>query len=124
VAETERAFVELAHLCVLGYRRFKYVNQVRLDRLSGTVLSAEGPPMHYAYRQHSSGPFGDESPGRWQSIDGAVRQMRALVHYQNALGLGGRYSGTVLSRGARRLLRRGKRGGHQHYWYDLHATQA
>ena len=115
-----RAFTELAHLWTLGYRHFKYVDQARLERLSGTVLDREGAPMHYAYVAESSGPFGEETPGEWLSIAEAVRVMRRLIFYQNTLGFGGRSAGRLWARvGAR--IRRQLTGRKTHSWYDLHA---
>lgn len=119
-AEVEGGFSELAHLWVLGYRRFKYVDQAALSKLEGTLLQAEGPPMQYAYRKESSGPFGEESPGEWREIDAALRQMRQFIRYQNAYGFGGRYSRRLWSKVGRRIRRYVKRLP-SHSWYDLHA---
>jgi FkbM family methyltransferase len=105
VAEVEASFDELAHLWVLGYRCFKYV---------------EGIPVRYKFRQDSSGPFGEESPGEWLSIGDALREMKALILYQNTLGMGGRYHKNVLSKAGRRLRQHLKRLK-SHSWYDLHA---
>ena len=51
IASFEDGFAELAHLWVLGYRRFKYIDQTNLHKLNGTLLTAEGPPLHYRYRR-------------------------------------------------------------------------
>ena len=118
VAEIETAFDELAHLWVLGYRHFKYVDQARLRRLNGTLLDVEGLPLRYVYRQDSSGPFGEESPGKWRSIGSALIRMRALIFYQNTIGLGGRHHRALGSRVGRRLYRYVNQS---HSWYDLHA---
>jgi FkbM family methyltransferase len=120
MAEIEGGFSELAHLWILGYRHFKYVDQAALAKLEGTLLQAEGPPIRYRYRKDGSGPFGEESPGRWLEIDVALKQMRRLIRYQNALGLGGRYYHSTLSKCGRWLRRHLK---HLPFdsWYDLHA---
>jgi FkbM family methyltransferase len=119
-ATFERAFTELAHLWTLGYRHFKYVDQGRLELLTGTLLDREGTHVRYAHIAESSGPFGEETPGEWLSIDEAVRTMRQLILYQNTLGFGGRSAGRLWSRvGAR--LRRQLTGRKSHSWYDLHA---
>jgi hypothetical protein len=81
-------------------------------------MDQEGETLRYEYRQDSSGPFGEESPGRWLSIDEALRRMKTLMVYQNTLGLGGRYHHTLASRIGRRLYR-AVNGSHS--WYDLHA---
>jgi FkbM family methyltransferase len=123
VASFEEAFGELAQLWSLGYRSFKFVDQARLGRLEGTTMTAEGPPLRYRYRQSSSGPFGEESPGQWTAIEPTIRHMRSLVRYQNTIGLGGRYGDRLAMRIARRLRRYAKRLP-SHSWYDLHARLA
>jgi FkbM family methyltransferase len=119
VTSVESGFDELAHLWVLGYRHFKYVDQNLLPRLDGSTLDREGPSMRYQYRGHSSGPFGEESPGAWLSIGPTLRRMRALVRYQNAIGPGGRYYHTLASKIGRRVYQVLRRRTHS--WYDLHA---
>jgi len=118
-AEFEAAFNELAQLWALGYRRFKYVDQAGLAKLSGTVLSSEGRQIQYAFREHSSGPFGEESPGPWEPIEATLKHARRLLRYQNAFGLGGRYSEGVVGKVGRRLRRVINKPPHS--WYDLHA---
>jgi FkbM family methyltransferase len=120
VAEVEASFNELAHLWVLGYRCFKYVDQAGLRKLDGRELDVEGAPVRYKFRKDSSGPFGEESPGEWLSIGDALREMKALIFYQNTLGMGGKYHKNVLSKAGRRLRQHVKRLN-SHSWYDLHA---
>lgn len=115
-----RAFTELAHLWALGYRHFKYVDQARLERLSGTVLDREGTSLRYAHVAESSGPFGEETPGEWLTIAEAVTAMRRLILYQNTLGFGGRSAGRLWARVGARLRRQLTRRK-SHSWYDLHA---
>jgi FkbM family methyltransferase len=119
VTSVESGFDEIAHLWVLGYRSFKYVDQSELARLDGATLDREGPPMRYRYRGHSSGPFGEESPGSWAAIGPTLRRMRLLVLYQNSIGPGGRHYHTLASRIGRRLYRILRQRSHS--WYDLHA---
>ena len=119
VTSVETGFDELAHLWTLGYRSFKYVDQSELARLDGSTLDREGPSMRYKYRSDSSGPFGEESPGTWQSIGPTLWRMRALVVYQNSIGPGGRYYDTLASKIGRRLYQILRRRSHS--WYDLHA---
>jgi FkbM family methyltransferase len=111
-------FAELAHLWVLGYRQFKYVDQRSLEELTGTVLQAEGPPLSYVHREGSSGPFGEETPGPWLGIDVALREMHELVKWQDRYGFGGAHSQRLASR----IIRRARHM--RHTWYDLHARVA
>lgn len=120
VADVESAFGELAELWSLGYRKFKYVDQASLTKLTGCTIDREGPAMTYEYRKHSSGPFGEETSGGWHSVDAILRQMRWLIRYQNALGLGGRHHARLASKVGRRLWRKCRRLS-SHSWYDLHA---
>ena len=120
VATFNEAFDELVQLWVLGYRSFKFVDQAALGKLAGSILDGEGPPLRYIYRPSSSGPFGNDIPGDWEFIEPTIRRMRALVRYQNILGLGGRHSHHPAIKVARRLRRYVKRLP-SHSWYDLHA---
>jgi FkbM family methyltransferase len=119
-AKVEDRFSEFAHLWVLGYRHFKYVDQAALGNLENTLLQEEGPPLRYTYRKNSSGPFGEESPGKWCEIDTGLKQMQWHIRCQNTLGLGGPHSMRVWSRVGRRIRRIAKRLP-SHSWYDLHA---
>lgn len=120
IAAFDDAFDEIAHLWVIGYRHFKYVDQASLKKLNGMLLDKEGPVMRYEYREHSSGPFGEESPGGWLSAEAALRKMKSLITYQTMLGMGGRHHDKLLSKIGRRLRRHLKRLD-SHSWYDLHA---
>ena len=113
----KEAFDELAHLWVLGYRQFKYVDQVGLQTLKAQ-LSVEGTPVTWQYRQESSGPFGEESPGRWLSIGATLARMAMLSAYWHTIGQG-RYSKTLPSKIGRKLYGLVNRGSHS--WFDLHA---
>ena len=114
-SSVEDGFTELAHLWVLGYRKFKYVDQRSLEGLTGTMLQSEGPPLSYVHADGSSGPFGEETPGPWLGIDDAIQEMRKLVRWQDRFGLGGLRSRRLSSR----IIRRARRMKHK--WYDLHA---
>jgi FkbM family methyltransferase len=119
-ATREERFAEFAHLWVLGYRHFKYVDQAAFGNLHNKLLQAEGPPMRYTYREHTSGPFGEETPGKWYGIESALKQMKWHMRCQNAIGLGNPHSmrpWNRLGRRTRRMLRRLP----SHSWYDLHA---
>jgi FkbM family methyltransferase len=120
IAEFEKAFSELAHLWVLGYRHFKYVDQAALGELGGRLLQAEGTSIHYKHRHGNSGPFGEEAPGTWLDIEHTLHAMRRHIGYQNTLGFGGKRSKRFLSKIGNRL-RRYSKGLPSHSWYDLHA---
>jgi hypothetical protein len=93
----EETFNELSLLWLLGYRRFKIVNQALFD---GT----------------SSGPFGEEAPGRWMSIEETFRKYRRLLREQKYFGAHGTFFRTPVHK-LYELLKREPAG-----WYDFHAT--
>jgi FkbM family methyltransferase len=60
-------FDELDELWKLGYTRFKYINQMRASELPNPPL--EGSRYAEPVRSvQASGPFGKETPGRWEPI--------------------------------------------------------
>jgi FkbM family methyltransferase len=111
---------ELQKLRALGYRRFKYVDQTvipdRNDNLTG-----EGEPIRHTFPQDSSGPFGKDLAGSWQSYAAAAVTGTLLRGLDDLSGRqGGRLYG---SRGLWRLRSlRALLTGHADHWYDLHAA--
>lgn len=116
----EYTFSLLASLYTLGYRKFKLINQYLHHR-----TRLPNPPLEGQYIEHrfprtsSSGPFGEETPGSWETIGPIIEK------YRRVLGLQARY--TVQSDNFRprlsqlyyrlhRLLRKEPVG-----WYDIHA---
>jgi FkbM family methyltransferase len=119
-ADPEKVFDELAHLWVLGYRWFKYVDQAGIARLKCPQPAREGVYVDAPFDRDGSGPFGEETPGPWLSIDKALNRSRWLRLQHNIAGYNGRYSHTLPSKLYRAF---------RHYvarrppmsWYDLHA---
>lgn len=118
-ARGERVFDELANLWVLGYRGFKYINQRDISRLRCPNPPREGSFVDTVFGPESSGPFGEETPGSWKSVDACLRHAsRIRLHYDLA-GFGGRWGGRLpakLYRGVRSRVLKQPIG-----WYDLHA---
>jgi FkbM family methyltransferase len=117
-APANAAFDELAELWTLGYRDFKYVNQSCNASLQLPHPPREGEYVDFDFDGDSSGPFGEESPGKWKSIRQALLLGQMLRLHQDVGGFGGRWSGTVPGRAYRRVRRRLNRPVG---WYDLHA---
>jgi FkbM family methyltransferase len=68
----------LSHMVVLGYKKFKLVNQ-NLNWAQKTP----NPPLEGRYVEHtfpgdSSGPFGEEAPGTWMTCDETAEMYLAL----------------------------------------------
>lgn len=116
-ATAENVFDELATFWTLGYRRFKYVNQARLPGLRMPKPSREGDYVDVRFTVHSSGPFGEETPGAWSDIGQVQKRAEILRLRHQLLGFGGRFGDTLPSRVYRIAA---NRLGHD-YWFDLHA---
>lgn len=58
-----------------GYKRFKCVSQSRVESYSLPNPPREGRYVDWVFKQGTSGPFGEETPGEWLGID----EMRPLV---------------------------------------------
>lgn len=71
--------------------------------------------MDYRFDGTSSGPFGEEAPGKWQSIDQTLTRYRWLLTEQKYFGAEGRFYKTLLHK-AYEILK-----GEQVGWYDIHA---
>jgi FkbM family methyltransferase len=101
-AVIEAVFDELAQLWTLGYRAFKFVDQTRISTEAG-----------------SSGPFGDETAGRWTRIGTAlVQAVNLRLQYQSSAP-GTRWGESLPGRAYSKLRNEVLRlplG-----WYDLHA---
>lgn len=110
---------ELNLLQAMGYSGFKYVNQATLSQLNGTSLETEGTPAVYQHATHSSGPFGNETPGEWMSMDSAVEigggLRRDFERYSKES------STPRLIVKAHQLFRRLRGLPVPKGWYDLHA---
>ncbi len=67
-----------AFLHVLGYRRFKLVNQNLNWLVKLPNPAKEGRFVEHTFGEHSSGPFGEETPGAWKSFDEIIELYVAL----------------------------------------------
>jgi len=115
-------FDELAHLWVLGYSGFKYVDQKRNPLIRCPDPPAEGRFVDVTFTEEGSGPFGEETPGEWEAIDAAMTRAQRIRLHQNFAGVGGRWARSVPAiayRAVRQRLLQRPIG-----WYDLHAKLA
>lgn len=111
----EEAFTELSLLWNLGYSNFKIVNQAMNKKVRCQNPSLEGLYVDYQFDGTSSGPFGEEAPGKWQSIDQTLTRYRWLLTEQKYFGAEGRFYKTPIHKTYEIL--KGERVG----WYDIHA---
>lgn len=61
--------VYLSYLAVLGYNRFKIINQNLNWLVKLPSPAVEGRYVEHQFSAHTSGPFGEETPGTWMSLD-------------------------------------------------------
>ncbi len=121
-----------------GYRRFKLVNQAVhwTRRMPDPPL--EGEFVDVRFTKHSSGPFGEESPGPWLSGEQVRERFRRTIKQQAArieYSASGRVLGIPMTRFHRpllwlynsrpvtwsRLRYAEKRGVEVGGWFDIHA---
>jgi len=114
----EAVFGELAHLWVLGYRRFKVVNQARNRSLRCPDPPLEGLYVDQRFDGYMSGPFGEEAPGEWRDAESTLARYRRILDEQRRSGAGGRYDAPLLRR-LDRFVRR-VTGREPAGWYDIH----
>lgn len=111
----EETFTKLSLLWNLGYRSFKTVNQAANRKVQCQNPPLEGSFVDYRFDGTSSGPFGEEAPGNWMSIEETVKRFRRLLAEQKHFGPEGTLYKTIFHR-TYEILRREPVG-----WYDLHA---
>lgn len=114
----DEIFGELAELWTLGYRRFKYVNQMRFQQLPNLALEGRSFVQPVAGVE-ASGSFGKETPGTWETVERAILRGWALRLQQELGGHRGRWADLppgLLYRGFRSRVLKRPTG-----FFDLHA---
>ena len=89
----------LERLNELGYNRFKFVNQKHVADIELPKMQREGKSIKWNFPFGSSGPFGFDTPGTWQTKSAALEEINAYWSIKNKserLNVG---------------------------WFDLHATK-
>lgn len=114
----ENACSELTLLLELGYNKFKIVNQELNSKVRCHNPPLEGFFTDYCFDGTCSGPFGEESPGRWMAIEETMAKSRILVAEQRYFGASGRFYRTFLHK-MYEVIKREPVG-----WYDIHAKLA
>jgi FkbM family methyltransferase len=104
---------------MLGYDRFKAVQQDFTD-LRMTIENAEGEKTDYTFEEGGSGPFGEESPGKWKSREQVLKDYhRIFVLYW----LFGDYSYLIQGERGKKIISQLERVARRPLpgWYDTHA---
>jgi FkbM family methyltransferase len=69
LTDFEATFLALKLLWDLGYRSFKLVNQALHHLVRLPNPPREGIYLAYRFKKRMSGPFGEETPGPWLTLD-------------------------------------------------------
>jgi FkbM family methyltransferase len=69
LVDFEETFLNLKLLWDLGYRQFKLVNQALHHLIRLPSPPREGSEVDFRFKKRMSGPFGEETPGPWMTID-------------------------------------------------------
>lgn len=111
----ENTFTELSLLWTLGYRKFKVVNQALNVKVRCPNPPTEGLFVDARFDGTCSGPFGEEAPGPWISVEETIDKYRRIITEQKYFGGGGKLYKTPF----RKLYEVIK--GEPVGWYDIHA---
>jgi len=94
----------------LGYTKFKIIPQHKVQKQQCSVLA------DYRFPKDSSGTFGEDTPGEWQSLDKVKKKYRAIHFEYRIIGPNNGLLRKFPRRIAKFLFPRGTG------WYDTHAT--
>ena len=116
---------DLGLLRELGYTKFKPVQQAAIPGTRIRTKTLEGHDLEYVFGPHASGPFGEDIPQAWLSLDETLREYETIFRRYRRFGdkslfnsLPGRLKKVVqfsygLSTGYRAPLPG---------WHDIHAS--
>jgi len=71
-----------AHLFSMGYTEFKLILQRELEKLTQPEKALEGRSVTHDFPLGSSGPFGEETPDVWSSLEDCVSDYVAYKHFR------------------------------------------
>lgn len=111
---------QLDVLSELGYTRFKIISQHDIARQTCPNPAREGVFIDHTFKWGSSGLFGEETPGAWESL-AQVRSEYRRIHFECRMagpnnGIFRNVNRWKVQRLLDRMFPRGKG------WFDTHAT--
>jgi len=113
-------FTQLKLLKQLGYTKFKIVPQHNIENQKCPNPAREGFFIDYQIEPGSSGLFGEETPGKWKSVE-RTQLAYIMIHFEcRMIGPNNGVFRNYPSNKARRLLKMIFRNGYG--WFDTHAT--
>lgn len=78
-ALSQNEYADLCRLFLLGYRGFKIIDQRFHSRIALPQPAREGLYVAHEFRGHTTGPFGEETPGSWRTFDQIVPVYRTAL---------------------------------------------
>ena len=109
---------DFAQLSDLGYGQFKVMNQGLNRHLKCPNPPREGICVKKKFNGHTSGLFGEETPGKWKTLGSTVKDYIKIVNEQSKHGMHGTLFNTRYSRVYRKFKKKIRRTVG---WYDIHA---
>ena len=109
---------DLTCLWDIGYRHFKIMNQGLNRHLKCPNPPREGVYIKKKFNGHTSGLFGEETPGKWKTLDTTVKDYIKIVNEQSKHGMHGSLFNTRYSRVYRKFKKKIRQTVG---WYDIHA---
>ena len=109
--------MELRTLQLLGYTRFKIVQQSAMEGTIVHVSDRAGQLFSYSFGKGASGRFGNDLSGRWLTFHQAKLRYLLIFALYRLFGDYGPLRGTLFHRALCRILHRSIPG-----WYDTHAA--
>jgi FkbM family methyltransferase len=111
---------DLQTLCLLGYRRFRAVQQESIPGSHYQGLDRHGEPITHCFEVGASGPFGPDLSGPWMTAEEIMTEYRQIFRIYRIFGDDSLFARHPKLRHLRQrlsyYLRRPLPG-----WYDTHA---
>jgi len=104
----------------LGFTKYQAVQQQFIRFHSSPNHSMEGISIAYRFQQGSSGPFGEDLPGKWKDKNQIIEEFKYIYQQYILFGDSSKWNrfgaGRFFLRAIARIFRRPMPG-----WYDIHA---
>ncbi len=110
---------DLGLLRELGYTKFKPVQQAATPGTSIKTKTLDGPGLDYVFGPHASGPFGEDIPQAWLSLDETLRAYETIFRRYRRFGdksLFNRLPGRI------KKMAELSYGAPLPGWHDIHAS--
>ncbi len=121
-----RLEAELNRLRSLGYSKFKIAQQQSIPGTTIRTTTTDGRVIQHTFEDHASGPFGEDIPQPWLTMEQALQEYRSIFIRYRYFGDDSLY--TRVPKRAQGLMSRAYRAltgyiGPLPGWYDTHASQ-